>query len=159
MPFPGFRINRLPAMLGCLLCLHTVAAEARQATQPAGTPGHVRAHLHARRHVTHRHAANPPAPPPRPDATNPPPLPGSPAPVPDEAALPPEHQSSQSTDVSPAIMGLHYPEVGNGYVPGSSPQAMDDKNAASAGGVQVTVPLQPAAPDKLPPPTSPGPPP
>jgi hypothetical protein len=79
--------------------------------------------------------------------------------VPDEAASPPERSRNAATDVSPAIMGLHYPEVGNGYIRGSSPQAMDDKSAASAGGVQVTVPLQSAAPARLPPATAPASPP
>jgi hypothetical protein len=153
MPIPRYNINALPAMLGCLLCLHTPPARAQQAAQPTSAPHH------ARRHRAHHHADNLPAPQPHQDVAVSPALPGSPAPVPDEATLPPTHESSPSTNVSPAIMGLHYPEVGNGYVPGSSPQAMDDKNAASAGGVQVTVPLRPDSPDKLPPPTSPSAPP
>jgi hypothetical protein len=77
-----------------------------------------------------------------------------------EAETPPNGPPpTQSTKINPAIMGLHYPEVGNGYIPGSSPQAMDDASAERAGGVQVTVPLRPAAPAPLPSPTNPAAPP
>jgi shikimate 5-dehydrogenase len=76
--------------------------------------------------------------------------------VPNEAETPPKGPPpTQSTNINPAIMGLHYPEVGNGYIPGSSPQAMDDASAERAGGVQVTVPLKSAAPAPLPAPTNP----
>jgi hypothetical protein len=51
-------------------------------------------------------------------------------------------ESSAETSVAPSVFQLHYPPQGEGYVTGSSPQAMDDHNAAKATGVQVTVPLQ-----------------
>ena len=90
-------------------------------------------------HRAHRHL--PAAPPAQPadaarqaDAT-------APAPVPNEAVTPPLENKSPSANVAPSVFQLHYPPQGEGYVTGSSPQAMDDRNAAKATGVQATVPL------------------
>jgi hypothetical protein len=66
--------------------------------------------------------------------------------------VPPEAPVAKDTDVSPGTMQLHYPFSGNGYVTGSSPQAMDDATTAKIPGVIVKMPLQPEGPQKLPPP-------
>jgi len=63
------------------------------------------------------------------------------APVPDPAITPPVDNSDQETSVAPAVMQIHYPPQGDGYVAGSSAQAMDDREAAKVTGVQVHVPL------------------
>jgi hypothetical protein len=55
-------------------------------------------------------------------------------------------------------MQLHYPETGNGYLPGSSPSSLDDEQTPKAGGVLMTMPLH-DAPTPLPPPTPPATPP
>jgi hypothetical protein len=47
-----------------------------------------------------------------------------------------------ATSVTPSLLQLHYPNVGDGYVEGSSPAAMDDRNAAKAPGVEMQVPLK-----------------
>jgi hypothetical protein len=62
--------------------------------------------------------------------------------VPNDSVSAPIPESSPETQVAPSVFQLHYPPQGEGYVNGSSPQAMDDRNAAKATGVQVTVPLQ-----------------
>jgi hypothetical protein len=63
--------------------------------------------------------------------------------MPNDSVSAPIPPSSTETQVAPSVFQLHYPPQGEGYVTGSSPQAMDDHNAAKATGVQVTVPLQP----------------
>jgi hypothetical protein len=76
-------------------------------------------------------------------ATLPPAAPGTePAPVPNEAVNDVPPGQAPETRVTPSLLQLHYPNVGDGYVQGSSPQAMDDRNAAKAPGVEVQVPLQ-----------------
>ncbi len=66
--------------------------------------------------------------------------------LPDEASVP------KATNVSPGTMQLHYPFAGDGYVTGSSPQAMDDATTAKIPGVIVKMPIQPSPPQALPPP-------
>ena len=64
----------------------------------------------------------------------------SPAPIPNESVSPPDAPPPKA-EISPRSFQLHYPPVGDGYVTGSSSQAMDDREAAKATGVQMTVPL------------------
>ena len=118
----------IPALLAA--CMFAAPALAQ--------PTPARAH-HPRRAHHHALAAAPPAHPAGPplqasDAT-------APAPVPNEAVTPPLDHASQSANLAPSVFQLHYPPQGDGYVTGSSPQAMDDRNAAKATGVQATVPL------------------
>ncbi len=83
--------------------------------------------------------------PPAPSATAklPPAIAGTePAPVPDEAVSDVPPGQAPATRVTPGLLQLHYPNVGDGYVQGSSPQAMDDRNTAKAPGVEVQVPLK-----------------
>jgi hypothetical protein len=63
------------------------------------------------------------------------------APVPNENVTPPIDNSDQSASVAPAVMQIHYPPQGDGYVSGSSAQAMDDREAAKVTGVQIHMPL------------------
>jgi len=95
---------------------------------------------HARR-LRHVHKA---APPPAPAAARvPPAIAGTePAPVPDEAVSDVPPGQAPATQVTPSLLQLHYPNLGDGYVQGSSPQAMDDRNTAKAPGVEVQVPLK-----------------
>jgi len=74
------------------------------------------------------------------------------APTPNANLLPPQESVPSDTSVLPGTMQLHYPPSGEGYVPGSSPQAMDDARTAKVPGVELHVPLQPDAPQPLPPP-------
>jgi hypothetical protein len=65
-----------------------------------------------------------------------------PAPVPNLAVdAPIDNTKQQQTEVEPSVFQLHYPPQGEGYVTGSSAQAMDDREAAKATGVEITVPL------------------
>ncbi len=104
---------------------------------PAAAPPH-----HAAVHHHRRHAAAKPAPiasgalPATPAAPT-----SSPAPVPNEAVAAPIDDPSPQTSVAPSVFQLHYPPQGDGYTTGSSSQAMDDREAAKATGVQVKVPL------------------
>ncbi len=65
----------------------------------------------------------------------------SPAPVPNEAVAAPIDNAGPDTQVAPSVFRLHYPPQGDGYTTGSSSQAMDDREAATATGVEVKVPL------------------
>ncbi len=65
----------------------------------------------------------------------------SPAPVPNEAVAAPIDDPAPQTSVAPSVFQLHYPPQGEGYTTGSSSQAMDDREAAKATGVEVKVPL------------------
>jgi hypothetical protein len=153
MHLSAHAINIRRAAFGLLAALCVVPPPPATA-QTTGCSGHM-APLPG--HKTVRHARHHTVkPPPRLNATvAPPQLPGSPAPVPDENAAAPPDDKPQQAEVSPGIMQLHYPPMGNGYIPGSSPQAMDDRRTAKAGGVEVTLPLHQAAPAPLPPPSLP----
>jgi hypothetical protein len=99
-------------------------------------------HTHHADRVRHAHRAiSPPA---RQTAARPPAADAGtePAPVPNEAVSDVPPGQAPDTRVTPSMLQLHYPNVGDGYVQGSSPQAMDDRNAAKAPGVEVQVPLQ-----------------
>jgi hypothetical protein len=63
------------------------------------------------------------------------------APMPDPAVTPPIDTSDQTTSLAPAVMQIHYPPQGDGYVSGSSAQAMDDREAAKVTGVLLRMPL------------------
>ena len=65
----------------------------------------------------------------------------SPAPVPNESVAAPIEDPAPQTSVAPSVFQLHYPPQGDGYTTGSSSQAMDDREAAKATGVEVKVPL------------------
>jgi hypothetical protein len=142
----------LAGVLGVIALLAQPAAKAqdfapaRAGTAPLPPPRHLSAtHQHSRQKSLKSKslksaAAVPPARPaalPRPAQ---PPTVG-PAPVPNLAVTPPVDNSHQETQVEPSVFQLHYPPQGDGYITGSSPQAMDDRTAAKATGVQVTVPL------------------
>ena len=106
-----------------------------QATHAPAASQH---HAHAKRH--HRVAARTLAP----TAAQPAGQQASattPAPVPNEWVSAPNDPAASGASVAPSVFQLHYPPQGEGYVTGSSPQAMDDRNAAKATGVQMKVPL------------------
>ncbi len=94
---------------------------------------------HATHHRSHKHARLAPAPA-APVAAAQPPAAG-PAPVPDEAVRAPIDHATPETSVAPSVFQLHYPPQGDGYTTGSSSQALDDREAAKATGVEVKVPL------------------
>lgn len=116
-------------------------------------PHHPTTHRHwVRRHrlaSTAPATSATPAPVPRPSYTA--------APTPNANLLPPSGYVPPATSVEPGTMQLHYPPSGEGYVTGSSPQAMDDARTAKVPGVTLHVPLQPPGPQPLPPPQGPGP--
>ena len=120
----------LPALAAAMLGFTAAAL----AAQPQPGPAH-----HHRAHRTHHRvlATAPPAPAAPVQTANA----STPAPVPNEAVTPPLDHAAPSANVAPSVFQLHYPPQGEGYVTGSSPQAMDDRNAAKATGVQATIPL------------------
>jgi hypothetical protein len=133
----AYRIARLSlTMLVASLALPAASvAEPTSGTSAATSRPH-----HARPHHRHRQTARIAPVPPQPAAT--PVASGtSPAPVPNEALTAPIDHTDAQTSVAPSVFQLHYPPQGDGYVTGSSPQAMDDRNAAKATGVQARVPL------------------
>jgi len=126
--------RRIALLLLCAACCQAAADPAP--TQPPTHPTH-RAH-HAR-HVRKADPATAAAKP----ASLPPAIAGTePAPVPNEAVNDVPPGQAPETRVTPSMLQLHYPSLGDGYVQGSSPQAMDDRNAAKAPGVEVQVPLK-----------------
>jgi hypothetical protein len=103
----------------------------------APKPAH---HIHHARHTHHPARPAPPAPPAV--AQNAATQGTQPAPVPNENVDDVPPGQAPATHVTPSMLQLHYPNVGDGYIPGSSPSAMDDRNAAKAPGVEVQVPIQ-----------------
>ena len=96
---------------------------------------------HAALHRHKRHAAVKPTLPQTGAAPATPVAATSPAPVPNEAVAAPIDNPAPETNVAPSVFQLHYPPQGDGYTTGSSSQAMDDREAAKATGVEVKVPL------------------
>ncbi len=97
-------------------------------------------HHHARHHH-HRHADHTAA---LQNLTRPPSPPvtaRTQAPIPDETVTAPASSSNPSPSVEPAVIQIHYPPMGDGYPLGSSPQAMDDREAAKVTGLEVKLPL------------------
>jgi hypothetical protein len=129
------------------------------ASAPAAAPaGHAASPTHPvrrhRRHTVRYHRAAPAAPPSQPapqaaaDGT-------TPAPVPNEDVGPPRKAPDTDASVDPGTLQIHYPPLGNGYLPGSSPQDMANTQTPKVPGVTVNVPLQQATPQ----PAAPGAPP
>jgi hypothetical protein len=110
-------------------------------------PHHHRAHHRTAATATGTLEPQAPAPVQRPAYTD--------APRPDADLLPPKEYVPPNAAVIPGTMQLHYPPSGEGYVPGSSPQAMDDARTAKVPGVTLHLPIQPTPPAPLPPPTDP----
>ncbi len=121
-----------------LLLPGTIAQAQTVAAHPAATPRHA-SHRHTRHHAHTEAAVRPIQPQPKVAAATPPAA--GPAPVPNEALSPPINDPAPQPSAAPSVFQLHYPPQGDGYVTGSSPQAMDDRNAAKATGVEVKVPL------------------
>ncbi len=79
----------------------------------------------------------------------------TPAPMPNEDIGPPRAPTDTSASVDPGSLSIHYPPLGNGYLPGSSPQDMANTQTPKVPGVTVNMPLQQAQPQPLPPPAEP----
>jgi hypothetical protein len=75
----------------------------------------------------------------------------APAPVPNENIGPPQAPPDTSTQIDPGTLHIHYPPLGNGYLPGSSPQDMANTQTPQVPGVTMKMPLQQATPQPLPP--------
>lgn len=133
-----------------LMATAVLAAPIRaQAQAPApATPAPVHHHRHHHA-VYHR---PPPAPPASPEAAPQASAGTSPAPVPNENIGPPQAPPDTSTQVDPGTLHIHYPPLGNGYLPGSSPQDMANTQTPQVPGVTVKMPLQQGQPQTLPPP-------
>ena len=130
-------------------CLTACLAPGRAATPDspatATTPpaAHFRAHKTVRKHAHHTAGSTQAAlasPPAGGSAAAPTPAVG-PAPVPNESVAAPIEHGSTDASVAPSVFQLHYPPQGDGYTTGSSSQALDDREAARATGVEVKVPL------------------
>ncbi len=141
------RSNRWPgAALGLLFAAGLAlpaAAEQAPAVNQAGAPG-VQARKPTHHHVTHKPRQSQQLALTRPATLPTPPAPPrvGPAPTPNDGVTAPVENPDPKTDLQPSVFSLHYPPQGDGYTTGSSPQAMDDRNAAKATGVQLTVPLK-----------------
>ncbi len=129
------------------------AAPAQPEPAPASvpspaTPVHRHRHRHTARHPLTQ-APSPVPPPARSDADA---AGTTPAPVPNEDIGPPRVPPGTSPSLDPGSLHLHYPPLGDGYLPGSSPQDMANSQTPKVPGATYTVPLQQAAPQPLPPP-------
>jgi len=102
------------------------------------------------RHPTHA-AIRPAAPPPAPEAARTDPNALAPAPVPDaDATAPPKVLPPNQPSLDPGNLQLHYPDIGNGYLPYSSSDYGDNERAPIVPGMSVVVPLT-QTPPPLPP--------
>jgi len=130
------------------------AQELPPASTPPVAPPAQPHHAHRHRHHLMRLKAQPPVP-----AGALPPSQASagttPAPVPNEDIGPPRAPTGTSATVDPGNLSIHYPPLGNGYVPGSSEQDMANTQTPKVPGVTVNVPWQQAQPQQLPPPSNP----
>ena len=135
------------AALGMLLAAGPTppaAADPSLAGGQAAAPA-MQAHRPMRHHASHKvHQGQQIALTPRPATLPTPPAPPrvGPAPTPNDGVTAPVENADPKTDLQPSVFALHYPPQGDGYTTGSSPQAMDDRNAARATGVELTVPLK-----------------
>ncbi len=120
---------------GCTCVATGAMASPPTTTAEAAPPHHVSVHHHR------RHAATKLPPLANAAPASPAPPASSPAPVPNEAVNAPIDDNTRETSVAPSVFQLHYPPQGDGYTTGSSSQAMDDREAAKATGVQMKVPL------------------
>jgi hypothetical protein len=118
---------------------HDTAAAPAGKAAPAHTVHHAVHHTHrARRlHWIGHHAPIPPGPHPAADAR-----PGEePAPLPNPDSQPPPDPPREGADVSGGTLQMHYPHIGDGFVPGSNHAVLDDNNTPHVPGVTVAVPL------------------
>ena len=132
----------LPAAWLFLMAGGAMADPADPAPNPAPDPAANSVRVHHTHHVHHRHHAAT-------ASLRPPPAPADhetadsqPAPVPNENVSDVPPGQAHATQVTPSLLQLHYPHVGDGYVQGSSPAAIDDRNAAKAPGVEMQMPLK-----------------
>ncbi len=138
----------LPALASaCLLAFPAVLARAQTAPPPAKPVPH---HHHHR--VTHHLRPQPGAPIPQPAPSETDAAGTTPAPVPNEDIGPPRAAEQTSPSLDPGSLRLHYPPLGDGYLPGSSPQDMANTQTPKVPGATYTVPLQQGVPQTLPPP-------
>jgi hypothetical protein len=121
-----------------------------QPAQPAAPPP-APVHHHRRIHH-HKHLAmRPPAPPTMPVASRADPNALAPAPVPNVDAAPPQKElPPNQASLDPGNLQLHYPDIGNGYLPNSSSDHGDNERAPIVPGMSVVVPLT-QTPPPLPP--------
>ena len=147
-------VRTRPLLLAACLLLGLPCGQGFGQTPPPSAAPQVKApvihHVHRRRRrVGLRPAAPAPVAPPAVQAGSP----GtSPAPVPNEDVGPPRAPTSTSATVDPGNLSIHYPPLGQGYLPGSSPQDMANTQTPKVPGVTVNVPLQQKPPQTLPPP-------
>ena len=99
--------------------------------QRAPAPHH--AHLRHHRRQTAVHVPHPPPAPALPVETA--------APLPNENEEPPREQLQPGLNVVPGNLQLHFPPSGDGYLPASSEQTLDDTRTPRVPGVTLTVPL------------------
>ena len=114
------------------------ATAATPAPSAAGTIQHTR-HVGHRHHTSATAASRPPNVAPAVDKAT---AGTQPAPIPNENVPDVPPGQAPDTQVTPSLLQLHYPHVGDGYVQGSSPSAIDDRNTAKAPGVEMQMPLK-----------------
>jgi len=124
-------------------------------TAPAASAWSQQPPPHHRRH--HRAVAAPNAAAPLPVAATPDPTAPTPAPVPNENVSAPQQTPPEGeASLDPGSVQLHYPESGDGFLPGSTADHGDNERAPVVPGVNVVVPLSqtpPPPPSDQPPPT------
>jgi hypothetical protein len=124
----------------CLMRLTIALALTLAASPGLARVAHHRHHHHRR--PTHDLAALPPAPVPAPDPNAP-----APAPVPNVDATPPQKiLPPDRASLEPGNLQLHFPPVGEGFLPGSSSEQMDNERAPVVPGVSIEIPLSQTPP-------------
>jgi hypothetical protein len=143
--------------LALLATVMPARAAAPLPAQPAAsTKRHLITHHHRYRHHTRvrvAHVAPPPA------VTRPDPNALAEAPVPNENIGPPNDDPPPNVpSLHPGNLQLHFPNLGDGYLPASDSATMDNEHAPTVPGLTVRVPLTQSPPTptpQLPPATPP----
>jgi hypothetical protein len=126
-------------LLAPMLLLLAAAAPAEPPPQPSPEPGPQKARPAPAKHRPIAKRA------PQPPVVRQSGMPGpafTAAPVPNTAATAPVSPAESRTHAEPTLFNLGNKYTGDGYVYGSSPQAMDDLRAQKVPGVEVKVPLK-----------------
>lgn len=130
------------AVMGWMLAAAApLPPDAPAGTAPAAhprTPARSQPHRHHRhrRQATEAGKVTAPAPGARPSDGL------EPAPVPNRDVGPPAAPAPTGAEVTGERLQIHYPPVGDGFLPGSSSTVIDNARAAKVPGVQVKIPVE-----------------
>jgi hypothetical protein len=147
----GANRMRVAISVSLLLTLAAAPAWCQPAPRASAAKTHPAPVHHRHRQHRARLAKHTPAPPPVPVTARPDPDALAPAPMPNADITPPQRiLPPNQPSLDPGNLQLHYPDIGNGYLPYSSSDYGDNERAPIVPGMSVVVPLT-QTPPPLPP--------